>query len=365
MLAEWMEELSPWLDQPWARPVLIIVGSLAAAFVAERLVAGVLAAAARRTTTEIDDVIIAAIRRPIFVSVILLGLSMLTKELDLGGATAPVSALETIAVLVWAGAAFRVSHEVLQFLAQKAGGFGFFQPRTIPVFDMLLKTGVIAGAVYFIFLAWEIDVTAWLASAGIVGIAVGFAAKDTLANLFAGLFIVADSPYKIGDFIVLDGALDGAPLRGEVTRIGMRSSRILTQDDLEITVPNALIGNSKIINETGGPSPKQRSRVTVGVAYGSDAAQVVQVLLGCVQGIDGICDKPGPEVRLRGFGDSSLNFELLFWIDSPKRREPIRSQVNFKVYEALKTANISIPFPQRDVWLKEMPSSTPPRGDAP
>jgi MscS family membrane protein len=85
--------------------------------------------------------------------------------------------------------------------------------------------------------------TAWLASAGIIGIAVGFAAKDTLANLFSGVFILADSPYKLGDYVVLE---DNS--RGKVTQIGLRSTRMLTRDDVEVTVPNSIMGNTKIIN---------------------------------------------------------------------------------------------------------------------
>lgn len=98
---------------------------------------------------------------------------------------------------------------------------------------------VTALAVYFVFLAWQIDVTAWMASAGILGLAVSFAAKDTLANLFSGVFIVADAPYKLGDFIVLDSGE-----RGEVTHIGIRSTRLLTRDDVEVTVPNSIMGNA-------------------------------------------------------------------------------------------------------------------------
>ncbi|MFT5274966.1 MAG: MscS family membrane protein [Cryomorphaceae bacterium] len=85
--------------------------------------------------------------------------------------------------------------------------------------------------------------TAWLASAGIIGIAVGFAAKDTLANLFSGVFILADSPYKLGDYVVLE---DNS--RGKVTQISLRSTRMLTRDDVEVTVPNSITGNTKIIN---------------------------------------------------------------------------------------------------------------------
>ncbi|OQW99996.1 MAG: hypothetical protein BWK74_00755 [Desulfobacteraceae bacterium A6] len=95
------------------------------------------------------------------------------------------------------------------------------------------------------------DLTAWVASAGIIGLALSFAAKDTLANLFSGVFILADAPYKIGDFIVLDSGE-----RGEVTNIGIRSTRLLTRSDIEITVPNSIMGNTRIINEAGGRHQK-------------------------------------------------------------------------------------------------------------
>lgn len=347
-----------WLnEQPWARPIIVGLVSFLAAFVIEKVLTRAIAAAASRTETELDDRIIEALRRPIFVSVILFGLSLVLAELQLAERfeSFTLSVLKTLAVLVWAGAILRVSHEILLVLSNRSRNKGMIQHRTIPIFDMVLKIATIGGAVYFFFLAWDIDVTAWLASAGIIGIAVGFAAKDSLANLFAGLFIIADAPYKVGDYIVLEGEVDGRPLRGEVTGIGMRSSRILTRDDLEITIPNSVIGNSKIINETGGPSPKQRARVAVGVSYGSDVDKVAEVLLTCVEGVDGICDAPPAEARFRGFGESSLDFELLFWTDRPMSRGKTRSMVNFRIYKALAEANITIPFPQRDLWIKEAP----------
>jgi MscS family membrane protein len=121
---------------------------------------------------------------------------------------------------------------------------------------------IVVVAVYIIFSAWNIDMTVWLASAGIIGIAVGFAAKDTLANLFSGVFILADAPYKIGGFVVLDTAK-----RGEVTHIGIRNTRLLTRDDVEITVPNSIMGNTKIINESGGPSNTDCCRGRLWVRY--------------------------------------------------------------------------------------------------
>jgi small-conductance mechanosensitive channel len=203
----------------------------------------------------------------------------------------------------------------------------------------------------YLFLAiWGIDPTAWLASAGVIGIAVGFAARDTLANLFSGLFIVADSPYKIGDYIVLDTGD-----RGEVTHLGMRSTRLLTRDDVEITIPNSVIANAKIINESGGPWEKYRIRVPVGVAYGSDVDEVVALLESVAADHADVLDQPAPRVRMRGFGDSSLDFELLGWVEKPVLRGKVLHELFMAVYKRFAEEGVEIPFPQRDLHVVSMP----------
>jgi small-conductance mechanosensitive channel len=261
--------------------------------------------------------------------------------------------LKSIAVIVWSIAGMRIGTVVLQTVSRHAGRVALIQPRTLPLFEMLIKVLVVGGALYFALLAWNINVTGCLASAGIVGIAVGFAAKDTLANLFAGIFILADAPYKLGDFINLDNGE-----RGKVTDIGIRSTRILTRDDIEITVPNALIAASKIINETGGPHEKERVRVTVFVAYGSEVDQVREILLGCPSGVDHICSEPAPRVRFRELGDSGLKFQLLAWIDEPVLRGQVVDRLNTRVYNQLREAGVEIPYAKQDLYIKEMPDQT-------
>ncbi len=224
------------------------------------------------------------------------------------------------------------------------------QTGMLPLLHNVMKIVVFALAIYFLFLAWSIDVTAWLASAGIVGLALSFAAKDTLSNLFAGVSIIMDSPYKTGDFIILDTGE-----RGLVTDIGLRSTRILTQDDVEITVPNGIIGNGKIINEAGGPPAQHRIRAAIGVAYGSDLEQVIAVLSAVAAKHPEILDTPEPRVRFRTFGDSSLNFELLGWIAQPVDRGRVTHELNCAIYKALNENEISIPFPQRDLHVRSMP----------
>jgi small-conductance mechanosensitive channel len=259
--------------------------------------------------------------------------------------------LQTAVALVWAVAGMRVGRIVLGAVSRNVNRLQWIQPKTLPLLDMILKVVVVAGFLYFACIAWHVPLTSWLTSAGIVGIAVGFAAKDTLANLFAGIFIVADAPYEIGDFVVLDNRI-----RGQVVDIGMRSTRLLTRDDIEVTIPNAVIGNAQIVNQTGGPHEKMRVRIKVSAAYGSDADQVSEVLLGCVDGVDHVCANPEPRVRFREFGDSGLLFELLAWIDEPVYRGRVTHALNTGVYKAFNAAGIEIPYAKQDVYVKEFPA---------
>jgi len=222
-----------------------------------------------------------------------------------------------------------------------------FQPRTVPLFEMGIKLFLLGVLAYLVFVIWGIDATAWVASAGIIGIAVGFAAKDTLSNLISGVSIIADAPYKIGDYIVLDTGE-----RGIVTSLGIRSTRLLTRDDVEISVPNAVIGGAKITNESGGPWVKQRIRVPVGVAYGSDTEKVVRIMEEIADANDGVVDQPAPRVRMRGFGDSSLNFELLAWIGAPEQRGLVMHQLLMEIDRQFREQGVEIPFPQRDLHVR-------------
>jgi small-conductance mechanosensitive channel len=216
----------------------------------------------------------------------------------------------------------------------------------------VMKVMLVALAIYFIFLAWKIDVTAWLASAGIVGLALSFAAKDTLSNLFAGVSIIMDAPYKTGDYIILDSGE-----RGVVTEIGLRSTRILTRDDIEITVPNGVIGNSTITNEAGGPSSQHRIRVAVGTAYGSDVDHVLQMLEKVAAHNPDILSEPASRARFRRFGESSLEFELMGWIGNPADRGRVQHELNCGIYKAFIEERIEIPFPQRDLHVRTMPAT--------
>lgn len=344
------------LKEPLIQAAGVIVGSILFAWLIEFVITKTVAAAAARTKTDLDDKVVDIVRRPVFLSVLLYGIDWAEDLLTLPErfATPIDSLLKTLLIFIWSIASTRVGAVVLQTLAARETRRSMLQPRTLPVFDIMMRIMVLAGAVYFMFLAWHIDLTAWLASAGILGIAFGFAAKDTLANLFSGIFILADGPYQVNDWIVLDDKL-----RGKVTHIGIRSTRILTTDDVEITVPNAVIGNAQVLNETGGPYRRQRVRIEVGIAYGTDTDRVHEVLLACTAGADHILDEPEaarPQARIIGLGDSAVIFELLVWIEEPKFRDATIDTMTTRVYKALNAAGIVIPFPTQDVHIKSMPT---------
>ncbi len=307
----------------------------------------------KKTKFTLDDQILEIFHRPIFVSIVLFGLAMATDRLDFSQTVhfVTLSGLKTVAIFLWAKAAARFLQLIIELVSRDDSRLTLIQHRTLPLFSNLLVIVVVALALYFVFLAWNIDVTAWIASAGILGLAISFAAKDTLANLFSGVFILTDAPFKLGDFIVLDSGE-----RGEVTHIGIRSTRLLTRDDVEITVPNSIMGNAKITNETGGPYERYRIRVKVGVAYGSDIDTVKSVLMDVAASQPEVCKAPAPRVRFRAFGDSSLDHELLCWVDRPILRGRVTHLLNTAVYKRFIKEGIDIPFPQRDVYIKSTPA---------
>ncbi len=307
----------------------------------------------QRTKTELDDLIIEKLHRPVMRSTVLLGFYLALKVSGLNDQIVNLLAhlIQTIAVLIWLFAAMPLAGLVFRWMSQHQTRFRAIQPASLPLFSIGSQVALVSAAVYVGMLAWEIDVAAWVASAGILGLAVGFAARDTLANLFAGVSILADAPYKIGDYIVL---IDGNK-RGMVTQIGLRSTRILTRDDIEITIPNAAIANSTLVNESGGPAIHQRVRLRVSVAYGSNVDQVRDLLLAVAQEEPMVRPEPTPRVRFREFGESGLIFELLCWIAEAELRGRAIDALHTRVYKALGDAGIEIPFPQRDVNIRPSP----------
>ncbi|MDH5501417.1 MAG: mechanosensitive ion channel family protein [Gammaproteobacteria bacterium] len=337
----------------WLQAAIIALVFIIAGKIADFIISGVLGRFTRKTSNEFDDRIVDLVHKPVFMSFVIVGLALATLRLGLPETVTflTLGILKTIGIFLWYGTLARLmTLTVRAYSAQRDRKI--VKTGMISLLHNVMKIILVALAIYFLFLSWNINVTAWVASAGIVGLALSFAAKDTLSNLFAGVSIIMDAPYKEGDYIILESGE-----RGQVTEIGLRSTRILTRDDVEITVPNGIIGNGKIINEAGGPPSQHRIRVAVGIAYGSDIDQVIEVLRGVASDHLEVLANPEPRVRFRTFGDFSLNFELLSWIANPADRGRVSHELNCAVYKALRNNKIEIPFPQRDIHVRTMPAS--------
>ena len=357
-MENWEQYLTPVLQffegQPWIQGGAIMLITFILASALSWLIFRLLKFLTSKTKSFLDDRLLVIARPPIYYSLLITGFSTGIKTMPLSDKLTDyiIFGFKTIGVIIWSIALIRISKIILQQLAWggNSKNIRLIQPQTLPLFDNMSKLLIVAAAVYIIFQVWGIDMTAWLASAGIVGIAVGFAAKDTLANLFSGVFILADTPYKIGDYVVLEGEQ-----RGKVTHIGLRSTRLITRDDVEVTVPNSIMGNSKVTNQSGGPHPKFRIRVKIGVAYGTDIDQVEQILMHIATNEPLVTETPEPRVRFRNFGASSLDFELLCWIQEPELSGNALHKLNSAVYKQLNKAKIEIPYSKQDLYIKELP----------
>jgi len=337
---------------PREHAAVLVLSGLLGAILFELLVRRVVMRLVRSTETPLDDALLGILRHPLAGTALLW--SLLRAVAVLNPATWIRSliegALETTLIIVWARVALRLAHFFLETVARPDGPTNFhIHPRSVPVFDFVVKLGVWALAAYLGLAAWRIDATAAVASFGIVGIAAGFAAQQSLANLFAGVLIIADAPYQIGDMLQLESGD-----RGEVVEIGIRSTRLLTTDGVEIIVPNSIMANTKVVNETGGPIRPRRVRVPIGVGYGADLQHVKKVLVDAVSAVPNVLSTPPgapPRASVKAFGPSSVDLEVIVWLAEARDLSTFMDAVNIAIYDAINEAGLEIPFPKRDVYL--------------
>ena len=191
-----------------------------------------------------------------------------------------------------------------------------------------------------------INVTGLLAGLGVAGLALGFAAKDTLANFIAGVTILWDRPFRVGDRVEIDGEF------GQVKKITLRSTRIHTGQNKVVIVPNQNVVTNKIINHTMQAS--LRLDVGFSVAYKEDIAAARDVVLALTKGDDRLRERPAPEVVLTELADSSVNLELRFWLKNPHLELPLDVEYREKIKHALDQAGIEIPFPHLSLFVERM-----------
>ena len=192
---------------------------------------------------------------------------------------------------------------------------------------------------------WGLDLSSLTILASALGIGLGVGLQNIAKNFGSGLILVFERPIQVGDFIEVGS------LNGTVERIGARSTLIRTLDQVSIIVPNSRFLDDEVINWSHG-NPISRIHLSVGVAYGSNPNQVRSALLEAANSVPKVLISPAPQVVFKGFGDNSLDFELLVWTDEPDKQFLLKSNLYFRLYEILSEQQIEIPFPQRDLHLR-------------
>jgi potassium efflux system protein len=212
-------------------------------------------------------------------------------------------------------------------------------------FAKIVRYSVLAIGIIAAINAMGFRLDALLAASAVVAVGIGFGLQNIAQNFISGLILLFEQPVRHGDFVRVGGTL------GTVDDIGLRATHIVTRDEVTIIVPNSALITAEVVNHSR-PTTSLRIRVPVGVAYGTDTALVKRVLLEVAKNDQGVLTVPAPEVRLEDFADSAMSFAIFCWI--PNAREDLRtaSSLRFAIEKAFRAAGITIPFPQREVRMK-------------
>jgi len=200
-----------------------------------------------------------------------------------------------------------------------------------------------------------INVLSVITTLGVVGIAVGFAAQETLSNFIAGITLLIERPFRIGEWVEINGKT------GRVEEITLRTTRLVTRNNVTVSIPNAAVASGDITNlSAGGPL---RVQIPVGIAYKESAKAARDVMLPVLETHEKVMKSPGrtPQIWLKDLGDSSVNLSLLYWIaPSDIATQPkISAEVLEACKEALDTAGIEIPFPHLQLFIDDAKGLTP------
>lgn len=209
----------------------------------------------------------------------------------------------------------------------------------------LTSIGLAAFSYVVVLQGMGVDLASLAVLVGSLGIGIGFGLQELTKNLTSGITLLVERKLKVGDLIEFEETL------GHIQEISIRSTVIRTFQGSELVVPNTYLTNSKIVN-WNYENCRGRIDLPVGVAYESDPLLVTEVLLNCALTESEVLCTPPPKVIFNGFGDNALNFELWVWIDRIDRRLLVRSSLYFNIEYQLRQRGISIPFPQRDLWLR-------------
>jgi small-conductance mechanosensitive channel len=305
---------------------------------------------ARITKTELDDRIVLRITPPVELLTITAGLYFAVRSLPIHDRAQLLLAgtVFIVNVLIFANISYRVADEFLTWYANRVEERTGTKVGTqvFPLIRKIFTIFLVCAVLIVVLKHFGYDVLSLLTALGLGSLAIGLAAKDTLANMISGFTLMIDRPFRIGDRIQLASGKSG-----DVVDIGLRSTRIKTVDNTLLIIPNSELCNSTVLN-MACPDMMSQGRISLGVAYGSEVDKVKRIMLEIALENTEVLKDPSPEAFFLSFGDSSLNMVLVFWVKDYTKIIPITDQLNLLLMTAITKNDIQIPYPTRKVLLE-------------
>jgi small-conductance mechanosensitive channel len=258
-------------------------------------------------------------------------------------------AVFVVNVILITNIVYRIMDEAIKWYAHRVEErTGAVLDRHImPILEKLASIFLICSALIVTLRHFNYDVLSLVTALGIGSLALGMAAKDTLANMISGFTLMIDRPFRIGDRIQLTSGQ-----WGDVMDIGLRSTKIKTVDNTLLIIPNSELCNTTIIN-LAFPDLRSKGKVTVGVAYESDVEKVKGLLLAVSAEIPEVLQDPQPEAFFVSYGESALNMALFFWVKDYTEVFKVTDRLNTLIHDRFRENGIVMPFPTRTVKLEK------------
>lgn len=349
ILGRWDNPLPAPLDNDLGSFILNQAAWWVIALVSMWLISPTLRILTSRTQTELDDKVIKIISRPVFILIFTFGL---------------VRSIQVFALPVWVfnlleqtwtivlGIAvvyvgYRLWHAVVLALGRRLARNteSELDDRLYPVFEKVGGIIIIVVGTFYILGSFGIDLTLFAAGGAIGGLVIAFAAQDTLANFFAGIFILLDRPFRVGDRIELPEQEHW----GDVQRIGLRTTSVRTQDNRMVIFPNSYIGSTAVVNHSY-PDVHYRIQVDFRLPYGSDVEFVRKTLVEAAKEVEGVWGERAPEALLLEFTEQGQGWRLRWWINSYVDTRRMFDRVNSAVIKRMAAEGIRIAYHQITLW---------------
>jgi small-conductance mechanosensitive channel len=339
----------------WSKEILTALLILSFFWMLSQLVSAILnkwgKRLARFTETDLDDRILQRIIPHVSRLLSLLGLYLAIRSLPLHEKLVQVVSGVLFVVLIIS--LFNLIYNALDELmhwymnGRQEGSRDLVSRNMIPIAEKLTLLFLMGTALIIILKHFNYDILSVVTALGIGSLAIGLAAKDTLAHMISGFTLMLDQPFRIGDRIQLAGGQVG-----DVVDIGLRSTKIRTLDNQLLIIPNSDLCNTMLINQAF-PDARSKGRINIGVAYGSDVERVKEILVATALEVDAVLRDPAPEAYFASFGESALSMALFFWVEEYSQLFAVTDRINTLILRRFNENCIEIPFPTRTMIMEK------------